>query len=122
MHCVGLTDRETRAAEALRDGARVTESAADIQAARTTAAEIETAPKVEGTVADEITEAQAAVKEIEDTLLAEERFAAAQAKAVGREPPAPNSALEAAREEAKAFDGMAKGVRSCRGVCAIGRA
>jgi len=117
----GLTEREMQAENALRDGLRVTEDAADIRATRANEAQIAEAPKLDtGNLADEITDAQDAVKRLEDALAAEERAAAAQAKAEGREPPAPDRGVEYADELRKAADSDAKAYEAAA-MCAIGR-
>lgn len=114
-----LSAREAAAETKLRDGLRGAADPRDVAADRDAALMRETAPKVEGTVADEIMEAERATKDIADALKrADKAFADAEV-AAGRKPPAPDPEIAAADELAKEGEGLGRAFEAAA-ACAIG--
>lgn len=114
-----LSAREAAAETKLRDGLRGAADPRDVAADRDAALMRETAPKVEGTVADEIMEAERATKDIADALKrADKSFADAEV-AAGRKPPAPDPEITAADELAKEGEGLGRAFEAAA-ACAIG--
>jgi hypothetical protein len=114
-----LAAREAAAETKLRDSLRGSADPRDVAADRDAALMRETAPKVEGTVADEIVEAERATKDIADALKrADKSFADAEV-AAGRKSPAPDPEIAAADELAKEGEGLGRAFEAAA-ACAIG--
>lgn len=114
-----LQAREAQAEARLASAARGSPDPRDQAADRAAAERAETAPKVEGTAADELAEAQKQVAEMEAALkAADKQFAEAEA-AAGRKPPADDPALVAAAEAQQEGESMAR-AHEAAAICAIG--
>jgi len=111
----------TRAEDALLDPYREKTGGQPQQDARLNDAASERAPKVDGTLDEQITSIEKANADIESALAAEQKFAEARAKREGREPPARDPALDEADAMVKEGDSLTKAYEAAA-ACMIGGA
>ena len=114
-----LRAREAAAEARLADSARGTTDPREAAAARDAARLAETAPKVEGGLADQIAEAERATKEVGDAIKAADKAFADAETAAGRKPPQPDPELVAADELAKEGEALGRAFEAAA-ACAIG--
>lgn len=114
-----LSAREAAAEAKLLDGLRGGTDPRDVAADRDAALMRETAPKVEGNVADEIAEAERATKDIADALKSADKSFADAEVAAGRKAPKPDPEIAAADELAKEGEALGRAFEAAA-ACAIG--
>ncbi len=110
--------RETAAERGLADSTRGTEDPRDISALRDAEVLAKTTPIVDGSAAEQLTDAQKQVAELEATLKAAEKQGADEAVAAGRDPPEPDPELVAAADLAKEGEAMARAYEAAA-VCGL---
>mgnify|MGYP001809809406 CR=1 FL=1 len=114
-----LAQREEAARLTLAENQRGADPATDA-ANRAATMRAETAPKVEGTVADELAEAQKSVQELEGALKAADKQIADEATAAGRDAPEPDPEIKAANELAQEGEALGRAYDAAA-ACAIRR-